>query len=329
MKQRMAYIDTAKAAGIFMICLGHFLPASSLPRVAIYSFHVPLFFFIAGLLNAKPISSFRQFLLKEKMLLIRTLIPYTLWFLFSLSYNLVRNNLNVAETVRCFFYLEGLMIWNTPLWFLPCYFLMLTVYRLLYMLTRENRGWLFLCCMAAFGCAVVFDKCSIAVSFLGLDKGIHMLGYILLGGVCSDLVRKEAANRHHAFMYLLLFVAGIFAAVLINGYNNLSPYRLDYNEILFYIPVACVLCFSFLICCSLCKENYVVSLLAKNSCFIMCSHYFPWQLAGILLKSRTIWNGFACTVFLFCVYIGFMVFVDRKIRSPRIRNFLSYVGLQF
>lgn len=44
--ERYDYIDYAKAVAIFLIGIGHFLPNGSFARVALYSFHVPVFFFI-------------------------------------------------------------------------------------------------------------------------------------------------------------------------------------------------------------------------------------------------------------------------------------------
>ena len=47
-KNRIKSIDIAKAIGIFLIVLGHTLEFGEL-RKFIYSFHVPLFFFLSGL----------------------------------------------------------------------------------------------------------------------------------------------------------------------------------------------------------------------------------------------------------------------------------------
>ena len=50
-KKRLDYIDWLKAIGIYLIVLGHCLPAYTLPRTVIYTFHVPLFAFAGGLLS--------------------------------------------------------------------------------------------------------------------------------------------------------------------------------------------------------------------------------------------------------------------------------------
>lgn len=62
-RKRLNYIDWLKAIGIYLIVLGHCLPAYTLPRTIIYSFHVPLFAFAGGLLS-KPADSVKEMLNK-------------------------------------------------------------------------------------------------------------------------------------------------------------------------------------------------------------------------------------------------------------------------
>ena len=48
MKERLNYIDFMKTSGIYLIVLGHMFPSPG--TNFIYSFSVPLFFFISGFL---------------------------------------------------------------------------------------------------------------------------------------------------------------------------------------------------------------------------------------------------------------------------------------
>ncbi len=43
-KQRIAYLDVARGIGILLVILGHIAPTGTPLRMAIYSFHIPLFF---------------------------------------------------------------------------------------------------------------------------------------------------------------------------------------------------------------------------------------------------------------------------------------------
>ena len=48
-KQRLDYIDAAKAIAIILVIIGHCYWVGAVPRLRniIYSFHMPLFFFVS------------------------------------------------------------------------------------------------------------------------------------------------------------------------------------------------------------------------------------------------------------------------------------------
>ena len=50
MKERIHWIDIAKGIAIMLVVIGHVPDAFDAPfyRVAIYTFHMPLFFFLSG-----------------------------------------------------------------------------------------------------------------------------------------------------------------------------------------------------------------------------------------------------------------------------------------
>ncbi len=59
MNSRVDEIDVAKGIGILLVILGHIVPENTYLRTIIYSFHMPLFFFLSGLV-AKKQYSFNQ-----------------------------------------------------------------------------------------------------------------------------------------------------------------------------------------------------------------------------------------------------------------------------
>ena len=71
MKERIAWVDTAKGIGILLVFLGH-LVEDSWPGMWAYSFHLPLFFFLSGYLFSTK-DSFRDFFKKKTKSI---LLPY-------------------------------------------------------------------------------------------------------------------------------------------------------------------------------------------------------------------------------------------------------------
>lgn len=113
MKERIDYLDIAKAICIVLVVVGHFNPVpapdgwSTVVKV-IYSFHMPLFMFVSGLLSAKTYSPqpYGCFIWKKFRHL---MIPYLLTSLFIIGTKLatqsilpVKNTASPADFISMF-----------------------------------------------------------------------------------------------------------------------------------------------------------------------------------------------------------------------------------
>lgn len=132
---RVSWIDIARGICIISIVIGHVYHNSFL-RTYTLSFDVPMFFFLSGLCYRKPDNSTKYFVNKAK----RVVIPY---FSFSITSILVfavagRMLPQINSSMNCSFWNNILiMLWgnskpdvmkyNSPLWFLTCYFSVLVL----------------------------------------------------------------------------------------------------------------------------------------------------------------------------------------------------------
>ncbi len=84
--QRQRYLDVAKGIGIFLVIVGHCIPDASTPEGisdknfavlfgVIYSFHMPLFFFVSGYLT-KNLETSSQIFAALKKKFNRLMVPY-------------------------------------------------------------------------------------------------------------------------------------------------------------------------------------------------------------------------------------------------------------
>ena len=129
MRQRIRWIDVLRGIGIISIVFSHTLQNVGITSKILYSFHVPLFFFVSGLLFSDGQTSFSKLLIKKAK---RILVPYFLWGILSLALFLllgkyaesVLNSGRVASGKSDLIdLLSGYCDGNTPLWFLPALFL--------------------------------------------------------------------------------------------------------------------------------------------------------------------------------------------------------------
>ena len=135
-KKRDATIDIAKGIGIYLVCLGH-TTSNEILLKWIYSFHMPLFFFLSGIFHSQAENYF-EFLKKKIRAL---LVPYlffaiTLFMFFLLVSKKIGfsagENLSVKENfIGIFIGTEipnfSRVDWGGHLWFLLALFLVANI----------------------------------------------------------------------------------------------------------------------------------------------------------------------------------------------------------
>ena len=148
---RISWIDTAKGIGLLCVILGHL----HIPFLAswIYTFHIPLFFFLSGCVFKGNAYSFKDYLIKK----IRSLvIPYfclgLVIFAFQALLILVQENRFSAILEMLWNFIKQEHFWT--IWFLACLFLV------------EILCW------------VIHKLCSKKLWILIVSAGICLLGFL-------------------------------------------------------------------------------------------------------------------------------------------------------
>ncbi len=278
MNSRVEYLDIAKGIGILLVYIGHSSLDENEPLFqSIYSFHMPLFFMISGLLfSYKRNIGIRKTILGK---IVSLLVPY---FLFSLIYGLFYLMVGTNPLVYLW---DG---WGrVPLWFIPVLFL-IEVFHLL-LLEGKNiykvvvvvilsvlftykirvNGWLPYC-----------------VSEIPWFYLCFITGYLLNKFGCSKVAAIHGRDicEAHKLKYLvggaLLFVVGqIILYKIVIPYN--MNYRLQDNDFLSYImryALGVIGAISTLFLSEGLIHSRIGDLLkwfGINSLVILCVHYLP------------------------------------------------------
>lgn len=133
-KERNHVIDILRGIAIFLVVFGHVTHVPFM-RQYIWGFHIPLFFFISGLLFQKE--KFENFTVFLKSRLKSLVIPYVIFYLVTLVYWILIERHSRGADVPIYSQLLGLvygtydmryMMFNGALWFLPCLFSMEILY---------------------------------------------------------------------------------------------------------------------------------------------------------------------------------------------------------
>ncbi|MGH9916848.1 MAG: acyltransferase family protein, partial [Pyrinomonadaceae bacterium] len=130
---RVYWIEALKFAGIVLVVLGHTSGLNVNVRSYIYSFHMPLFFFISGFL-LKRSNLEKRFVENVKKYFSTLIIPYLVfglvtyvaWFFLQRHFGFrAELNVNPYKPLFGLFYGVGAGTWlaqDTPLWFFAALF---------------------------------------------------------------------------------------------------------------------------------------------------------------------------------------------------------------
>lgn len=214
---RIAWVDVAKGMGIFLIVLGHALQTGFIRQV-IFSFHVPFFFFLAGLTYKREANIF-QFLKKKVKGL---LIPYWIWGTISIVVFLVAGHFlhmeeastGVIENLWGLLYANPrteLMLWNRQLWFIPCLFASLIIVDILERTTIMRiggRGRKRLAVIILFLIiGIIWNRASIWTLPFHLEVALGMISFVEIGIMFMEFeIAKKVKRTSKGQKFLLLVI---------------------------------------------------------------------------------------------------------------------------
>ncbi len=233
--RRSKALDIAKGIGILLVVLGH-CPHVWLPlKQWIYSFHVPLFFLIAGLVwdrSSHEDSGFLNgaFVIKKAL---RLLVPCFLWGLF---YMLLRALVSQSFRPGSL----GMLLYNTensisragsltPLWFLSCMFVAVCLFEGIQYFACKNHwsGWILFAMSLVFGALGLFlPKLPLGYPW-SLNIAALGLALMLWGALAKGTLEKQEEKP-----WLCLLISMLALAVLILTYClNLAGLPNKYVEV--------------------------------------------------------------------------------------------------
>ncbi len=307
-KKRLDYLDMVKGIGIFTVALGHMEDISTVTRVWISSFHMPLFFIVSGILMAvknEPEGDFHESAVKRFRGII---IPY-LWF--SLSYFIIDiGNLNIVHNIDLHTFIvdtidSATFYGMSVLWFLPALFL-------------ASMGFLFLkkklpdkaviplliviaiiCYVIKLQLAKVYSAnessllitslINIVYIFLRAAVAQSFVGYGYYAKKCFDNL-KARGNKAAEFVSSPAGSLSAGAVLLVinfllarqNGCADLRNVLL--NNVPLYFLAAFTGCFGIVLICKAIPPIRLVTYFGRNSLIVMACHINYYILyAGIRL----------------------------------------------
>lgn len=210
-KKRISYVDIAKVLGMFFIVYGHTLRGGEI-TTWIYTFHVPLFFFLSGVIFHEETLSIKTFLKKKGMAL---LVPFFVWALISTgtfagmsSFISMQPTLQSSQTNPLISILMGYCDANSPLWFLPCLFIVEILMLIIIKLRSHFGNGIYLTSIACSSLLCLMWPCLAEKEvFWNINNAIFLFPFSMMGYLCGNHVERIGVNAKNIGIATIL-VAG-------------------------------------------------------------------------------------------------------------------------
>lgn len=280
MNGRREDIDTAKCVGMLLVITGHTQPPQLL-QTAIYGMHMPLFFFISGMLWRGQVRLSHSVRALWWPFVLASLASWALWML--------KEGLHPSGDAPWWGPLlvtawggdlNGWLVHNTPLWFLPAMLSLLAVL------------WL-------FGRALEPEASLVALSTVGLllllflpagwqaERWPMALGQGMVGGIFFAL-GHFARHRLPPAKPLagLLVLAVSVSLALLNGRVDL--FTMQFNQPMLYLVAGVTGAWGLVSLCTVSQlQLSTLQLLGRHSLLILAVHMpVLWLLRGSLRAAR-------------------------------------------
>lgn len=228
---RVAWIDICKALGIFLVLIGHTLRDVE-GVVVIYSFHMPLFFFLSGLVFNKDKYDTLTFFKSRFNSLI---LPYVFFYLVTLAYFIVCESRFRSLDLTVWQQFAGMLIgsqmneWmshNGILWFLPCLFVVESLFFIISKIKNVKMESLVVCVLVAIGFAIKNPlPWCISIAMVATQ-------FFFIGNLCKKLLFNKTQVLMGGGKLLMAFaLVALFAISVTIWPNMVNMATCKYGEI--------------------------------------------------------------------------------------------------
>jgi len=298
-------IDSAKGLAILLVVLGHI---NSPFGVLIFSFHIPLFFFLAGIF-IKTSYTGTVYLAKN---INRLMVPFLIFGTLGLVVTILKNVLLHRPLESVYESLSGLLYWmDAPhmhhygfiLWFLPALFWGRVFVFISIKYLRLHPGFL------TVGSIIIAWLTTLYITLpFGLDKALVALPWIVMG-----FVFYQYHERWLSTTWIGLVGCALLTALLVGFFGiqrlDLATKYIGNPFISFPYTLAVILLLvSLLYQCSNFYGGRVTALMIKfgqNTMLVMVLHVYTNNAADVLVN-RVLGPGYWLITFLLSVSIVFV-----------------------
>ena len=240
MGNRIEWIDISKGIGIILVIVGHTITLGySYP---IYAFHMPLFFFLSGLVYKEKNLSFITYVKsKVRTLLKPWLVIWLISFFVCLLIHQWRQTLSSQKILEELYTANSNNIQNSSLWYLICFFFVTCLFYFVKDINLKSWRYRLLLLIFAFALLWIKEVLHALHAPLGclpfkIDSALIALVFYLIAVLYKRPI-YEFVTKTKTYKVVIPLIVLSASLCIFNGWSNINS--LDFGRIrILYYPIA-------------------------------------------------------------------------------------------
>lgn len=292
LNKKVEWINIARGLGILFVIIGHVQTPEYIKSI-IYSFHMPLFFFLSGYVfnTVKYVSAlsfvvsrFRKLIIPYFVFSFITIAIFKIW-----DQQLLGQKINSLDILTGFlFSTSDKILVNAPLWFLTCLFVVQIAFYFVVRITSRNLVVLIILSVSSL-LGYLYSKSELAHIPWNVDVALTAVaffgvGYLLKGKQIEIKNKFEWFSLFSLLCVLFSYINSRHGRVDLFG-NILNNYFLYYLAAFFGIA-ACILASQII------QESKLLSSIGKSSLHIFTTHIIVIYAVNIYVGKAKVYYGF-------------------------------------
>ena len=300
MQERIIWIDSLRSIGILAVILGHI---TSPLGYFIYSWHMPLFFFLGGFFLKYELST-TEFIRKDFK---RLIIPYLIFAIAALIIEAIKRILLKREGLDYLNELRGIFMWmdyssliNTygfVLWFLPALFFGRLI---IYLLNKQIKSIL----IQTIIISLLFYTSFHVNLILGIDNALNASLFIFFGSIFYRFYQNDVRLYILPVVFFgLIYFFGIPALDIASKYYEHMIFNILYSVSIIFILISITKMINY--------KSKLLALWGTNTMLLFIVHPYTNNI-GHIITDKFLFGGWYFKFFISLVILHIVILIKQR-----------------
>lgn len=305
---RNKQIDVLKGIGAILVVIGHLVPYEGHLKIIIYAFHMPLFFFLSGLVFSTK-KNFKEYFIKNLKTLI---LPYFIFNIISLLFNIdmiTKDNFTILQILDNIFYYNCSIIWNSSLWFFIILFFTKILFYILAKISNDSTKKLSIITILTLIIGILINTNNIFIPF-GMAIVPFAFTFFYIGYLCKKInILEKIKIDKKALAFAIFFSITFIISSLYNKRVNMST-NIYGNYILYFFNAltGIYICIVF---SKILQNSKILNIYSSLSMFMFSTQRILYKFYPSRVNENIILS-ISLTLSIYFVYYIFKNIIQRK-----------------